>query len=161
MVPLVAGRGFDAMPALFTGLLVGALFHAFLGLLVRRIRLALPPLVTGLVIMMIGLSLIRVGIQYAAGGPESIGTPEYGSFLNWSVALLVVLVTLGLKFFGRGMIRVSAVLIGIIVGYGYTILVGILPIGAIAASWESAAAFALPQPYKYGFEFSVAAIMCF
>jgi len=81
--------------------------------------------------------------------------------LNWSVALLVVLVTLGLKFFGRGMIRVSAVLIGIIVGYVYTILVGILPIGAIAASWESAAAFALPQPFKYGFEFSVAAIMGF
>ena len=161
MVPLVAGRGVDALPALFTGVLVGGLFHAFLGLFVRRIRLALPPLVTGLVIMMIGLSLIRVGIQYAAGGPESIGTPEYGSFLNWSVALLVVLVTLGLKFFGRGMIRVSAVLIGIIVGYVYTILVGILPIGAIAASWESAAAFALPQPFKYGFEFSVAAIMGF
>ena len=113
------------------------------------------------IVQRIGLSLIRVGIQYAAGGPESIGTPEYGSLLNWSVALLVVLVTLGLKFFGRGMIRVSAVLIGIIVGYVYTILVGILPIGAIAASWESAAAFALPQPFKYGFEFSAAAIMGF
>ena len=161
MVPLVAGRGVDALPALFAGVFIGGLFHAFLGVFVRKIRLALPPLVTGLVIMMIGLSLIRVGIQYAAGGPASIGTPEYGSPLNWSAALLVVIVTLGLKFFGRGMFRVSAVLIGIVVGYVYAIIVGILPISAIAASWDNAAAFALPQPFKYGFEFSVAAIIGF
>ncbi len=161
MVPLVAGRGTDALPALFAGVFIGGLFHAFLGVFVRKIRLALPPLVTGLVIMMIGLSLIRVGIQYAAGGPEMIGTPEYGSPLNWSAALLVVIVTLGLKFFARGMLRVSAVLIGILVGYVYAILVGILPVSAIAASWESAAIFVLPQPFKYGFEFSAAAIIGF
>ena len=161
MVPLVAGRGTDALPALFAGVFIGGLFHAFIGVFVRRIRFALPPLVTGLVIMMIGLSLIRVGIQYAAGGPETIGTPEYGSPLNWSAALLVVIVTLGLKFFGRGMFRVSAVLIGILVGYVYAILVGILPVSAIAASWDSAAAFVLPQPFKYGFEFSAAAIIGF
>ncbi len=161
MVPLVAGRGTDALPALFAGVFIGGLFHAFLGVFVRKIRLALPPLVTGLVIMMIGLSLIRVGIQYAAGGPETIGTPEYGSPLNWSAALLVVIVTLGLKFFGRGMFRVSAVLIGILVGYAYAVLVGILPVSAIAASWASAAPFALPQPFKYGFEFSAAAIIGF
>ena len=161
MVPLVAGRGTDALPALFDGIFIGGLFHAFIGVFVRRIRFALPPLVTGLVIMMIGLSLIRVGIQYAAGGPETIGTPEYGSPLNWSAALLVVIVTLGLKFFGRGMFRVSAVLIGILVGYVYAILVGMLPVSAIAASWDSAAAFVLPQPFKYGFEFSAAAIIGF
>ncbi len=161
MVPLVAGKGVDGLAALFAGVFVGGLFHAFLGLFVRKIRFALPPLVTGLVIMMIGLSLVKVGIQYAAGGPDAIGTPEYGSLLNWSAALLVIFVTLGLKFFGRGMLSVSAVLIGIIVGYVYAILVGILPVSAIAASWESAAAFALPQPFKYGFEFSAAAIIGF
>jgi NCS2 family nucleobase:cation symporter-2 len=157
----VAGKGVDGLAALFAGVFVGGLFHAFLGLFVRKIRFALPPLVTGLVIMMIGLSLVKVGIQYAAGGPDAIGTPEYGSLLNWSAALLVIFVTLGLKFFGRGMLSVSAVLIGIIVGYVYAILVGILPVSAIAASWESAAAFALPQPFKYGFEFSAAAIIGF
>lgn len=161
MVPLVAGKGVDALGALFTGVFVGGLFHACLGVFVRQIRVALPPLVTGLVIMMIGLSLIRVGIQYAAGGPESMGTPEYGSWLNWSAALLVIFVTLALKFFGRGMFSVSAVLIGIIAGYVYAIVVGILPLSAIAASWQSAASFALPQPLRYGLEFSAAAIIGF
>lgn len=68
MIPLVAGKGVDAMPALFTGVFVGGLFHAFLGTFIGKLRFAMPPLVTGLVVLMIGLALVRVGIQYAAGG---------------------------------------------------------------------------------------------
>ncbi len=68
MIPLVAGKGVDALAALFTGALLGGLFHACLGFVIGRIRFALPPLVTGLVVTMIGLALVQVGIQYAAGG---------------------------------------------------------------------------------------------
>ena len=161
MIPLVAGKGVDALAALFTGVIIGGLFHAFLGSFIGKIRFALPPLVTGLVVTMIGLALVKVGIQYAAGGVPAIGTEEYGSLLNWSAALLVILVTLGLKFFTKGMISISAVLIGLIVGYVYAIFVGILTVEAIAGSWERSAAFALPQPFKYGFEFSAAAVLGF
>ncbi|PRZ46594.1 uracil-xanthine permease family protein [Tritonibacter scottomollicae] len=161
MIPLVAGKGVDALAALFGGVLIGGLFHAALGLIIGKIRFALPPLVTGLVVTMIGLALVKVGIQYAAGGVPAIGTPEYGSLLNWSAALVVILVTLGLKFFTRGMLSVSAVLLGLIVGYVYALMVGMLSFDAIAGSWGNAAAFALPQPFKYGFEFSFAAILGF
>ncbi len=163
MIPLVAGKGVDALAALFGGVLIGGLFHAFLGIFIGRIRFALPPLVTGLVVTMIGLALVKVGIDYAAGGvPARVqGLEEYGSLLNWSAALVVILVTLGLKFFTRGMISVSAVLIGIIAGYVYAILVGMLPVSSIAGSFGNAAAFALPQPFKYGFEFSIAAVIGF
>lgn len=161
MIPLVAGRGVDALAALFTGVIVGGLFHALIGTFIGKIRFALPPLVTGLVVTMIGLALVRVGIQYAAGGVPAIGTPEYGSALNWSAALVVIVVTLGLKFFARGMLAVSAVLIGLVAGYAYAMLVGILPVEAITGSWDRAAAFALPTPFRYGVEFSVAAILGF
>ncbi|MDK3072302.1 nucleobase:cation symporter-2 family protein [Sedimentitalea sp. JM2-8] len=161
MIPLVAGKGVDALAALFGGVILGGLFHAFLGTFIGKIRFALPPLVTGLVVTMIGLALVQVGIQYAAGGVPAIGTPEYGSLLNWSAALVVIVVTLGLKFFTRGMISISAVLIGLLVGYVYAILVGILSVDAIASSWARSAAFALPQPFKYGFEFSAAAVLGF
>jgi xanthine/uracil permease len=66
---------------------------------------------------MIGLALVKVGIQYAAGGVPAIGTEEYGSLQNWTVAGVVILVTLGLKFFARGMLSVSAVLLGLLAGY--------------------------------------------
>ncbi|WP_319533111.1 nucleobase:cation symporter-2 family protein [uncultured Cohaesibacter sp.] len=161
MIPLVAGKGVDGLAALYTGIFIGGLFHACLGMFIGKIRFALPPLVTGLVVTMIGLALVKVGIQYAAGGVPAIGTPEYGSLLNWGAALVVILVTLGLKFFARGMLSVSAVLIGLIAGYIFAILTGMLTVDAIATSWERAAAFSLPMPFKHGFELSFAAIIGF
>jgi xanthine permease len=161
MIPLVAGKGVDALAALFGGVIIGGVFHALLGTVIGRVRFALPPLVTGLVVTMIGLALVKVGIQYAAGGVPAIGKPEYGSLLNWSAALVVIFSTLGLKFFTRGMLSVSAVLLGLIVGYVYALMMGMITVEAIGTSWDRAATFALPVPFKYGFEFSTAAVIGF
>ncbi len=176
MIPLVAGKGVDAMAALMCGVIVGGLFHALLGTVIGKIRFALPPLVTGLVVTMIGLALVKVGIQYAAGGvpamakltgalaaAKSSGTPadlsgiEYGSLLNWAVALVVIVVTLAIKFFTRGIASVAAVLIGLIVGYVLAYFLGMVSFDNVGR----AAVFALPQPFHFGFEFSIAAIVGF
>lgn len=161
MIPLVAGKGVDGLAALFGGVIVGGIFHAILGLFIGRIRFALPPLVTGIVVLMIGLALIKVGIQYAAGGVPAIGTPEYGSGLNWLVAGVVILVTVAIMFFTKGILSVSAVLIGIIAGYIFSLATGVLTFEAISGSWSRAAAFSLPEPLKYGVEFTTAAILGF
>lgn len=157
MIPLVAGKGVDGIAVLMGGVVVGGVFHAILGLFIGRIRVALPPLVTGIVITMIGLALVKVGIQYSAGGVPAIGKPEFGSSWNWIMAGVVILVTLGLKFFARGMLAVSAVLIGLIAGYILSILMGEVNFGNIGnASW-----FAMPVPWHFGMEFTVAAIIGF
>ena len=157
MIPLVAGKGVDAMAAVMGGVIVGGVFHACLGLIIGKIRFALPPLVTGLVVTMIGLALVKVGIQYAAGGVPAIGKPEYGSLINWVMAGSVIVVTLGLKFFTRGMLSVSAVLIGLLVGYVLAFLLGEVNLGNVGR----AAPFALPNPFHFGVEFSAAAIIGF
>nr|WP_323780223.1 nucleobase:cation symporter-2 family protein [Amylibacter sp.] len=161
MIPLVAGKGVEALPALFGGVLIGGIFHTIIGTFIGKVRFALPPLVTGLIVTMIGLALVKVGIQYAAGGVPAIDKPEYGSLMNWSVALVVILVTLALKFFGKGMMSVSAVVIGIIVGYFYSMALGMVTLDGIATSWSRAATIAMPIPFKYGIEFSFAAIIGF
>ncbi len=161
MIPLVAGKGVEALPALFGGVIIGGLFHTFIATFIGKIRFALPPLVTGLVVTMIGLALVKVGIQYAAGGIPAIDKPEYGSLLNWSAALIVISVTLGLKFYAKGMLAVSAVVIGIIVGYFYAMAMGMVTLEGIATSWNRAAPIAFPSPFKYGFELSFAAIIGF
>jgi NCS2 family nucleobase:cation symporter-2 len=157
MIPLVAGKGVDAMAALMGGVIIGGLFHATLGTVIRRIRFALPPLVTGLVVLMIGLALVKVGIQYAAGGVPAMGKPEFGSALNWSVALVVVLVTLGLKFFTRGMWSVAAVLIGLVAGYVLAFALGMVSFANVGrAAW-----FMVPDPFHFGFAFDWAAVIGF
>ncbi len=157
MIPLVAGKGVDGMAALFGGVIIGGMFHAFLGTFIGKIRFALPPLVTGLVVLMIGLALVKVGIQYAAGGVPAMGKPEFGNLESWSVALVVIVVTLGLKFFARGMMSVAAVLLGLIAGYIVAYFMGMVSFGKIGR----AAAFAVPDPLHFGFEFSVAAVIGF
>jgi xanthine permease len=157
MVPLVAGKGVDAIAILMGGVIVGGIFHAILGLFIGRIRFALPPLVTGLIVLMIGLALIKVGIQYAAGGVPAIGKPEYGSLQNWSVAGVVIVVTLALKFFVRGMLSVAAVLIGILAGYAVAFAMGMVDFGNVGR----AAVVALPKPFHFGVEFTAAAIIGF
>lgn len=157
MIPLVAGKGVDAMAVVMGGVMIGGLFHTCLAPFIGKIRFALPPLVTGLVVTMIGLSLVKVGIMYAAGGVPAMGKPEFGSLQNWSVALVVVFTTLGFKFFTRGMLSVSSILIGLIVGYIFAYSLGMVSFDNIG----KAAVFALPNPFHFGVEFSAAAIIGF
>ncbi|TNF60489.1 MAG: purine permease [Burkholderiales bacterium] len=159
MIPAVAGAGVAGMAGLMTGVVIGGLFHFCIGFFIGRIRHALPPLVTGLIVLMIGLALIKVGIEYAAGGVPLKGKPEFGSLENWSVALVVIAVTLLLKFFTRGMLSVAAVLLGLVAGYLYALVLGKVSFAAVGnASW-----FTLPEPFRFGWEINWAIIigMCF
>lgn len=159
MIPAVAGQGVAGMAGLMTGVMIGGVFHFLLGAVIGKIRFALPPLVTGLIVLMIGLSLVKVGIQYAAGGVPLMGKPEFGSLNMWIPALVVVVVTLAIKFFTRGFMAVAAVLIGLIAGYVVAMLMGQVNFGNVGrASW-----FAMPMPFKWGMDFNGAIIigMCF
>jgi NCS2 family nucleobase:cation symporter-2 len=152
MIPIVKTAG---MGALFGGVVIGGIFHFLLGTVIGRIRHLLPPLVTGLVVLTIGLALIPVGIKYAAGGVPLIGKPEFGAFSHWFLALVVIFVTLGIKFFARSSMAPAAVLIGLVVGYLVAIPMGMTDFSRIGgAAW-----FALPEPMKFGFEVNAAAVI--
>lgn len=157
MIPAVAGAGVAGMAGLMTGVIIGGIFHFCLGFFIKKIRFALPPLVTGLIVLMIGLALIKVGIEYAAGGAGKFNRSQadWGSLQNWSIATLVIVVTLGVKFFTRGFLSVAAVLIGLIAGYIVAAIVGMVNVGGVGkAAW-----FALPEPFKFGWEINWAIII--
>jgi len=159
MIPAVAGQGTAGLAGLMTGIVIGGIFHFLLGTVIGKIRFALPPLVTGLIVLMIGLSLVKVGIQYAAGGVPMMGKPDFGSLAMWTPALVVIIVTLAFKFFTKGLTSVAAVLIGLIAGYVVALLMGQVNFGNVGR----ASVFALPMPFKWGVEFNSAIIigMCF
>jgi NCS2 family nucleobase:cation symporter-2 len=154
MIGIVKTSG---MAALFGAVIVAGLFHTFLGSVIGRIRHWFPPLVTGIVITAIGLALLPVGIKYASGGAAAfqMNAPEWGDFSRWGLALVVIFVALGFKFFTRGTMSSAAILIGLIAGYVVGYLTGAVNFGGVAkAAW-----FAVPQPFKYGIEFSAFAII--
>lgn len=157
MIPIVAGKGVAAMAALTTAAMIGGLFHAGLSRFVGRVRFALPPLITGLVVLMIGLSLMRIGVQYAAGGVTAIGTPAFGAGSSWLLAGVVVVATLGLKFFARGIWSTASVLLGLLAGYAVALALGRISFAAVA----SAPLVMLPGPFHFGFALSASAILGF
>lgn len=140
-----------------TACIIGGCVHFVLGAFIKHLRWLFPPLVTGLVILAIGLYLIPVAIKYAAGGAAKfqMEAESFGSLMHWSVALSVVIVALVLKFFTKGTLSNAAILIGLIVGYLLALMLGMVNFGAVAnASW-----FTVIAPLPYGFEFSLGAVI--
>lgn len=119
--------------------LTGAILEIILGFFIKPLKKLFPPVVTSLVIMSIGLSLLPVGINYFAGGS---GAPDFGHWKHLLVGLIVVVVIVILKQFTKGFLSVSAILIGIIVGYLAAIALDMVDFQPIAdAAW-----FSLPKP---------------
>lgn len=137
--------------------IIAGVIHFLLGAVIQHLRWLFPPLVTGLVILAIGLYLIPVAIKYAAGGAATfqMEAESFGSLMHWSVALTVVIVSLVLKFFTKGALSNSAILIGLIAGYLLALALGMVNFGAVAkAGW-----FTAIEPLPFGFEFNLGAVI--
>jgi NCS2 family nucleobase:cation symporter-2 len=140
------------LAVVFGACLAACLVEVVLGFSIVRLRRLFPPLVNGIVVMLIGLTLIPVGMDYAAGG---VNADDYGSLANLGVAVVVFLITLLLNQFGRGFVSYASMLIGVIVGYAAAFGLGKVDLVPVAdAAW-----FALPRPLAYGLEFQWAAIL--
>ncbi len=98
---------------------VGGVVAVIVGIFIKQIRKFFPPLITGTVVFAIGLSLYPTAINYMAGG---VGSEQYGSFKNWLVALLTLIIVTGLNHFGKGIWKLSSILIGMIAGYAVSLL---------------------------------------
>jgi NCS2 family nucleobase:cation symporter-2 len=140
------------LAVVFGACLAGCLVEIVLGFSIVRLRWLFPPLVNGIVVMLIGLTLIPVGMDYAAGG---VHAEDYGSLANLGVAAVVFLITLLLNQFGRGFVSYASMLIGVTVGYAAAFTLGKVDLTHVAdAAW-----FALPRPLAYGLEFQWTAIL--
>ena len=140
-----------------TSCIIGGLIHFALGSVIGRIRFLFPPLVTGLVILAIGLYLIPVGIKYAAGGAADfqMAAESFGSLKHWTVALTVIVVALLFKFKTSGALSNAAILIGLLAGYAVAAMLGMVSLaGFQKASWVTSI-----QVLPYGFEFNLGAVI--
>ena len=107
----------------FSGLvyLVASLLISTFG--IRRIMKFFPPVVTGTVVLSIGLSLISVGINSFGGGNKA---KDFGSVENLLLALFVLVVILFFKHWTTGFLSSSAILIGILAGYVVAFIMGLV-----------------------------------
>ena len=160
------GGGVAAYGAILGASIIGGLFEGVLGFFLKPLRRFFPSVVTGTVVMAIGLSLISVGINSFGGGS---GAGDFGSLPNLFVGAVVLIVIVVLKHFTKGVTSSSSILIGVIAGYILCAVMGLfLPTtytnaeGAVqTASWvlnwdkvADAGWFSLPKlmPVKIVFD---------
>ena len=165
-LPNVMGVAFAYMPiltaiglsygieAIFGAQLIAAFASIFIGMAMGKIRKFFPPIVSGTVVLSIGLSLYSTAVTYMAGGSgagDNFGNPKY-----WLVALVVLAVTLACNFFGKGYVKVSGMLIGIAAGYVISLFMGDM---ISFDSFKSASWVAFPTFLKWGLKFEPSAII--
>ncbi|MCI7262912.1 MAG: purine permease [Clostridiaceae bacterium] len=127
----VMGGGVLAYGAIMCASIIGGLFETVLGFLLKPLRRFFPAVVTGTVVLSIGLSLIAVGVNSFGGGNAA---KDFGSIENLMLGMIVLLVIVALKHGTKGITSASSILIGIIVGYAVAAVMGAaLPTTALDA----------------------------
>ena len=135
MQAIADGYGIDTI---LGAQIVGGVVAVIMGIMVKKIRVFFPPLITGTVVFTIGLSLYPTAINYMAGGTSN---PDYGSWQNWLVAFFTLAVVTVLNHFGKGIWKLSSILIG---------MVDLSSVG-------KASVFQVPQPLHFGVHFEISA----
>ena len=167
-LPNVMGVAFAYMPiltmigtqygiaAIFGSQLVAGFVSIFIGMFMGKIRRFFPPIVSGTVVLSIGLSLYETAITYMGGGSATQSAGTFGSPEFWILAIVTLVVTLACCLFGKGYLKVSGMLIGIVVGYVIALLMG----GIVDFStFNEAGLISVPIPFHFGLEFHADAII--
>lgn len=163
-LPVIMGVSFAYIPvltsiglkygigAVFGSQLVGGVIAFIVGMNIKRLYKYFPPMVSGTVVLTIGLSLYSVALNYMAGGN---GNPNQGDLVYWAVSFITLAVVLICNMFGKGYIKLAAILIGIIVGYIASIFFGIVDFSGIGtADWLT-----LPRIMPFRLDFPIDAVI--
>ena len=142
---------------IYGSVIAAGLFGIIIAPFISRLLPLFPPVVTGTIILIIGVSLMRVGINWAGGGQPTIikvvdgvrgnfPNPDYGQLQGLGIALFVLLVILGLIKWGTGFVANVSVLLGIVAGAVLASALGVMHFDKVAAApWG-----ALVVPFKFG-----------
>ncbi|MBB3190480.1 uracil-xanthine permease family protein [Halomonas cerina] len=165
-LPAIFGVGFAYVPTLIAvggqfgiegilgAQLVGGITMMVVGHFIQYIRHLFPPVVAGTVVLVIGLSLYDIAIRYMAGS-GNVNAAEFGNPINWIVGLVTLLTVLVASQFGRGVIKLSAIMVGILVGYLLSLALGMVSFASVVeAQW-----IAVPKVMPFEMEFHTAAIV--
>jgi xanthine permease len=157
-LPIVMGTSFTfvgglisigtqySLAAVFGACLVGSFVEAFIGWKFEWFESYFSSLVNSIIVIIIGLYLIPVGIDYLAGGA---GSANYGAPINLAIGGLVFVIAITLNQLLTGYARILSLLVAIVVGYVAAFAAGMVNFAPVAkAGW-----FAYPVPFKYGIVF--------
>lgn len=137
----------ETLRVIYGSVIVAGLFGMLIAPLISRLSRLFPPVVTGTVILVIGISLMKVGIDWAAGGRAA--APDYGAPSHLALALLVLIAIVALTKYTRGLVQNSAVLFGVAGGTLLAAACGLTDFSSVSQEpwlrWVQPLRFGLPR----------------
>jgi xanthine permease XanP len=155
--PIIMAGTLGGLPAIFGATMVGAFAEIFISRILKYAMKIITPLVSGIVVTLIGMSLIKVGISSCGGGAVAMENGTFGSFQNLGIAALVLVLIVLFNRSSNRYLRMGSIIIGILVGYVVSYFCGMVDFSNV----PEYSLFNLPIPFKYGVSFNVSAIIAF
>lgn len=150
---ITAGMG--GLGVVFGSCMAASLVEIFVGRILKYARRIITPVVSGIVVTLIGLCLIKVGISACGGGNQAMEDGTFGSLRNLGLASLVLLIIIFFNNSKNRYLRMSSIVIGLAVGYIVAWTMGMIDFNAV----KSYGGFYLPTPFKFGIGFSLSAFI--
>lgn len=151
--PIITAGLAGGLPAIFGATVAGSVVEMLVSRILKYARRIITPLVSGIVVTLIGMSLIKVGIISCGGGNAS--APDFGSLQNIGIALMVLVLIIIFNRSSNRFLRMGSIVIGLIVGYAVSWWLGMVDFSSI----QSYAGINYPQPFKYGLSFDFSSIL--
>ena len=128
---------------------VGAFLVVGSSFILPMLKRVITPTVSGIVVLMIGLSLIKIGIIDFGGGFAAKSSGTFGNYENIGVGLLVLIVVIGFNCCRNPLVRMAGIAVGLIVGYITALCLGMVDFSTM----RDLPLITVPVPFKYGFTF--------
>ena len=155
--PIIATGMVGGLPLIFGSCMAAAPIEMIVSRTFKYLRNIITPLVSGIVVLLIGLSLIKVGIVSCGGGYAAMDNGTFATWKNLSIAALVLLSVLFFNRCGNKYLRMSSIVLGLCLGYGLAFVLGKVDMSALNV--EMLMSFNIPQPFKYGVDFNVSSFI--
>lgn len=155
--PIITAGLAGGLPMIFGACMAAAPVEMVISRTFRYMRSVITPLVSGIVVLLIGLSLIKVGVVACGGGYAAMEEGTFGSFRNLGVASAVLLSVLFFNRCQNKYLRMSSIVLGLCVGYALAFALGMVDLSA--AFTQNTGIFHIPVPFKYGVEFNFSSII--
>lgn len=153
--PIISAGLTGGLPVIFGACMAASTVEMLISRLLKYTRKIITPLVSGIVVTLIGMSLIKVGITACGGGAVAKSNGTFGSFEHVGLAALVLLLIIVFNRSSNRYLRMSSIVIGLVIGYAVAWCMGLVDFSSV----QSYGGFNIPVPFKYGLSFDWSAFI--
>ena len=153
--PIITAGLAGGLPTIFGATIAGSVVEMMVSRVLKYMRRIITPLVSGIVVTLIGLSLIRVGITACGGGEVAKANGTFGAFEHVGLSALVLILIIFFNRSSNHYLRMSSIVIGLAVGYAVSWALGIVNFSEIRDFGN----LNIPIPFRYGVSFDFSSIV--